>query len=154
MLSLSYADNTVDEWCCREGSAGVKLPLMILLAGGACLNFGLSLAIADSPPKVSILTYPEMYDAEYLPIFLGESISLIAEVQGNGPMSYRWLSDGDSVGTGPLLQDYIYSETGDYKIRLEATDGLGETGRDTCFVSVVRLATESDLWGAIKSTYR
>ena len=95
-----------------------------------------------------------MLEISYLPIFLGDQISLIAAVSGYEPMTYRWRSNGDSIGGGLLLQGYTYSETGDYVITFEATDPEDATGRDTCFVSVVRLAVESDAWGRIKAIYR
>lgn len=132
----------------------MKISLAVAVAVGIVSAFGPSPAGPGEPPQVTIYTIPEMEAVQSFQVFLGLSFSLLAEVDGNGPMTYRWLSEGDSIGDGLLLLDYFYSETGWHEIRFEATDAEGDTGSDTCVVDVVRLAVETEAWGRIKALFR
>ena len=88
---------------------------------GCMDTFSLNEYISIRPtPTASFYTTDSIqcFDQNYFPIYNNSSIT-------SGSITYKWFNDTGQVGTGSYLSPVVYSDTGLYLLKLEATSNMG-----------------------------
>ncbi|MEA3559877.1 MAG: sugar-binding protein [Candidatus Thermoplasmatota archaeon] len=91
--------------------------------------------VLDTTPPEAVLnrTYAAVLEGELLVLSASESTDDI------GPLTYRWLLDGDLLDAEGPEFGYLFSEKGRHNITVVASDGQGNEGTASCIVDVVEL---------------
>ncbi|MFB6098100.1 MAG: PKD domain-containing protein, partial [Salinibacter sp.] len=112
-----------------------RVQFVVSNEGGADTS-GASVTVVPPPQPASITSI----NATPNPVDEGERVRFSSNVQGDSPLSYNW-SFGDGATASGQSPTHTYEEPGQYTVRLEASNNVGEDSR-TLTVRVNRVLPE------------
>ena len=103
-------------------------------AGQASESMTVNIARAPQPARIASL------NANPNPVDAGEQVRFSANVQGDSPLTRNW-SFGDGASSSSASPTHTYEEPGEYTVRLNASNNVGEDTRSVT-VQVNRVLPE------------